>query len=98
MSAALEKLGCDPRGGVREPARAIIGEEAIERMSAAGLVITTAARMSALLDVVHAARALAESEWRMADALAGRSSAEQADPWPQADALVAALRGLEGAT
>ncbi len=70
------------------------GRDVVESISAAGLVIVEAARLSALLDLVRAARALAGSEEQMKEALAGRDTSRLFDPWPEADALVAALRTL----
>lgn len=69
-----------------------IGRLAVERISAAELLIVPAGRMAALLEVERAARALLGSEEAMAAALDGDADrAAQFDPWPEADALVKAL-------
>lgn len=69
-----------------------IGRLAVERISAAELLIVPAARLSRLLDVERAARALAASDDAMNVALAGVPMDPMlVDPWPEADALVAAL-------
>ena len=70
-----------------------IGRLAVERISAAELLIVPAARMARLLEVERKACALLRSEDAMAAALAGDADrAAKFDPWPEADALVAALR------
>lgn len=80
-------------GGLRDATPEQIGRTSVEHMSLAGLVIVPAGKIAALLDVERAARALAESEEAMAAALAGDADrAAQFDPWPEADALAAALR------
>ena len=69
-----------------------IAARAVERISAAELLIVPAARLSRLLAVERAARALLGSEEAMAAALDGDADrAALFDPWPEADALVAAL-------
>ena len=69
-----------------------IGRLAVERISAAELLIVPAGRMARLLAVERAARALLGSEEAMAAALDGDADrAAQFDPWPEADALVLAL-------
>lgn len=73
-------------------AAANLARDAVEAISAAELLIVPAARLSRLLAVERAARALLGSEEAMAAALAGDADrAAQFDPWPEADALVAAL-------
>lgn len=69
-----------------------IGRAAVEYIAAAGLVILTAERLTQLLDVQRTALALARSEESMASQLRGEDLAELFDPWPEADALLAALR------
>lgn len=69
-----------------------IARAAVEAISAAELLIVPAARLSRLLAVERAARALLGSEDAMAAALDGDADrAAQFDPWPEADALVKAL-------
>ena len=69
-----------------------IGRAAVEAISAASLLIVPAARLSRLLAVERAARALLGSEEAMAAALAGdEGRAAKFDPWPEADELVKAL-------
>jgi len=70
-----------------------IGRLAVERISAAELLIVPAARLSRLLEVERAARALAESEASMSALLHGtpEQAAAVPDDWPEADALVLAL-------
>lgn len=90
-AAAIERFiregGTAPLSAAPELAR-----EAVEAISAAELLIVPAARLSRLLAVERAARALLGSEEAMAAALAGdEDRAAQFDPWPEADALVAAL-------
>lgn len=69
-----------------------IGRLAVERISAAELLIVPAGRMAALLEIERAARALAQSDDGMNAALAGIPIDQRLiDPWPEADALVAAL-------
>jgi len=76
--------------GVGTPSQ--IAARAVEAISAAELLIVPAARLSRLLAVERAARALLGSEEAMAAALAGdEDRAAKFDPWPEADALVAAL-------
>lgn len=78
--------------GARCPGCMASGRAAIEAISAAELLIVPAARLSRLLAVERAARALLGSEDAMAAALAGdEDRAAMFDPWPEADALVAAL-------
>lgn len=69
-----------------------LGRLAVEHLSVAGLVIVTAARAQQLLAVEQAARALARSEEHMLAALHGDDPDQLGDPWPEADALVAALK------
>ncbi len=79
-------------GSLRGASPEQIGRMSVEHISAAGLLIVPAARLSRLLAVERAARALLGSEEAMAAALAGdEDRAAQFDPWPEADALVAAL-------
>ncbi len=69
-----------------------LARKAVEAISAAELLIVPAARLARLLAVERAARALLGSEEAMAAALAGdEERAAMFDPWPEADALVAAL-------
>jgi len=69
-----------------------LARKAVEAISAAELLIVPAARLSRLLAVERAARALLGSEDAMAAALDGDADrAALFDPWPEADALVAAL-------
>lgn len=74
------------------------GRRAVEAIAAAGLLIVPAERMTALLDLARAATALAQSEESMKAALAGHPQPGLHDPWPEADALVAALQTLGDAT
>lgn len=74
-------------------AAANLARDAVEAISAAELLIVPAARLSRLLDVERAARALAESEASMSALLHGtpEQAAAVPDDWPEADALVLAL-------
>ncbi len=78
--------------GTRCPGCMAAGRAAVEAISAAELLIVPAARLSRLLAVERAARALAASDDAMNVALAGVPMDPMlVDPWPEADALVAAL-------
>ena len=86
-SAAEREIG-QPRGALSG-----IGKIAVEAISAVELVIVPAGKMARLLEVERKARALLGSEEAMAAALDGdEDRAAMFDPWPEADALVAALR------
>lgn len=88
IEAAAEREIGQPRGALSG-----VGKIAVEAVAGAELVIVPAAKIAALLGVERAARALLGSEDAMAAALAGDvDRAAQFDPWPEADALVAALR------
>lgn len=79
-------------GSLRGATPEQIGRTSVEHMSLAGLLIVPVARLSALLAVERAARALAASDDAMNVALAGVPMDPMlVDPWPEADALVAAL-------
>lgn len=91
-AAAIERFiregGTAPLSAAPELAR-----EAVEAISAAELLIVPAARLSRLLAVERAARALAESEPNIWALLHGTpdEAAAVPDDWPEADALVVAL-------
>ena len=88
IDAAAEREIGQPRGAL-----AGVGKIAVEAISAVELVIVPAGKMARLLEVERKARALLGSEEAMAAALDGdEDRAAMFDPWPEADALVAALR------
>jgi hypothetical protein len=69
-----------------------IGEAAVNYIAAAGLVVVQAGRMAQLLAIREAALALAQSEASMEAQMRGQDVTGLWEPWPEADALVAALK------